>query len=238
MSSLRKTSGDFWSSDEFDMAEYGGSIIDIVPSRDADYYIFASTHRSERGSQSFTAHTPGNWGEAGMGGAPKTLNIAYGSKIAAAARKMAELSKKSLGWGVSIEADHHGPTLNRPVLFVEIGSTENEWKNPEAGRIAAEGILSAIRQSDAPFVLAGFGGNHYCSKFGPKAISGECVFGHIIPGYSLERDGIENGMVLQAIQKNVESVEAAAIAWKGLKGELRSRLISMLEENGIKWVRM
>ena len=34
--------GNFWSSPGFDMAQYPGRIIDIVPSHDAECYIFGS----------------------------------------------------------------------------------------------------------------------------------------------------------------------------------------------------
>lgn len=50
------------SSKFFDMAEYPGSIVEIVPAHDADYYIFASTHRSASNTPGFSVHTPGNWG--------------------------------------------------------------------------------------------------------------------------------------------------------------------------------
>ena len=235
---MERQDGGFWASDKFNMAEYGGSIIEIVPSHDAEYYVFASTHKSESGKPNFTAHTPGNWGGADMGGMMRTLNISCGSRIAAAVRRMKKLSDGLMGWEVSVEADHHGPTLSRPVLFVEIGSTEKEWINPEAGKIAAEGVLAAIANVESGPVYVGFGGGHYCPKFGPKIIDGAAVFGHIIPGYSLEKDGIDDEMVKQALQKNVENVSSAAIDWKGMKGGTRAKLVSTLEALQIKWVRM
>ena len=45
-------------------------------------------------------------------------------------------------------------------------------------------------------------------------------------------------MVKQAIERNVENVEAAAIEWKGVKGEARAKLVATLEALQIKWVRM
>lgn len=237
MAPLESAGENYWSCEKFGMAEYNGRIVDIEPSREDDFYVFASTHKSEKAKPSFTAHTPGNWGGAMLGGKPRTLNIAFGSKVAAAVRKMKELSGQSLGWEVSVEVDHHGPTLSKPVLFVEIGSGENEWSNKQAGRIAAEGILAAIGAGKAESVDVGFGGSHYCPKFGPMIISGKCVLGHIISGYSLERDGVGEEMVEQAFEKSAEPAKAAMIDWKGIKGGTRGQLIPILESMGIKWVK-
>ena len=235
--SLAQEGEGFWSCKEFDMAEYKGRIVEIEPSRDAGCYVFASTHKSEKGKPSFTAHTPGNWGSAMLGGTPRTLNVACRSKVAAAARRMKELSEKSLGWEVSIEVDHHCPTLGKPVLFVEIGSSEPEWGNADAGRIAAQGVLAAIGASPQGEVAVGFGGSHYCPKFRPIALSGKQAFGHIISGYSLERDGVDEGMLGQAFSRSVEKAGFAMIDWKGIKGETRGRLISALEGMGIEWMK-
>jgi len=158
---LKQESGGFWASPSFDMEECPGSIIDIVPFHDAGCYIFASTHRSESGKPCFTAHTPGNWGAAGMGGEPRTLNIASASRLSAAVRKMKALSEaSSLKWGISVEVDHHGPTLSKPALFVEIGSSEKEWGIIEAGVICAQGIIAAAAAEPAPEACIGFGGTH------------------------------------------------------------------------------
>jgi len=225
----------FWSSPLFDMAEYPGRIIDIVPSHDAECYIFASTHRSESAKPCFTAHTPGNWGEAGMGGTPRTLNIASAARLSAAVRKMKGLSdSSSLKWEISVEVDHHGPSLGRPVLFVEIGSSEKEWGLPEAGMICAQGIIAAATAEPVQEACVGFGGTHYCPKFTAIVLSGTPL-GHIISGYSLERDGVSEEMVRQALGKNDCRITRALLDWKGIKGGKRQELIACLEKIGVEW---
>ncbi len=232
---MEEKTGNFWSAAEFDMAEYSGSIVEIVPVHQADYYIFASTHKSSSNSPGFSVHTPGNWGEADLGGKPRTLNTALPSKIKIIARKMRELSYPSLKWPVAVEVDHHGPTLATPVLFAEIGSTEAEWKNPEAGRIAAQAILAAIKSDETFPAHVGFGGSHYSPKFTPKILDGGIAFGHIISGYSLERSGLDEEMVRQAMEKNAEKIESALLDWKGIKGGTRGKLIAVLDSLKIKW---
>ena len=226
---------DFWSSPSFDMAQYPGKIIDIVPAHDADCYIFASTHRSESAKPCFTAHTPGNYGAADMGGEAHTLNIASAARLSAAVHKMKELSDaSSLKWEVAVEVDHHGPTLARPVLFVEIGSSEREWGIPEAGMICAQGIIAAAQAAPLAEAAVGFGGTHYCPKFTRTILSGTPL-GHIISGYSLERDGVSEEMVKQAIEKNDCKITRALLDWKGIKGARRAELVSCLEKLGVPW---
>ncbi|MFA6908092.1 MAG: D-aminoacyl-tRNA deacylase [Candidatus Micrarchaeia archaeon] len=224
-----------WSSPAFDMAEYPGRIIDIVPPRDAECYIFASTHKSESGKPCFTAHTPGNWGEAGMGGSPRTLNFASASRLSAAVLKMKELSDAStLEWEVAVEVDHHGPTLSKPALFVEIGSSEKEWGMPEAGAVCAQGIIAAANAAPIAEACAGFGGTHYCPKFTGSVLAG-LPLAHIISGYALERDGASEGMVRQAIERSDCKVTRALLDWKGIKGGRRQELVACLDALGVKW---
>lgn len=225
----------FWKGADFDMAEYDGSIVEIVPKHDAGCYIFASTHKSGSGLANFTAHTPGNWGAAELGGSARTLNIAYGSKIQAAVQEMKRLSDSSIGWPVGMEVDHHGPCLEKPVLFVEIGSGQAQWGNEAAGEIAAKGVLAAVRAKDASCVKVCFGGTHYCPKFGPLVLFGKSTLGHIISGYSLERDGVDEERLKQAMGKNFEGADGALLDWKGIKGETRGKLIAALESLHIKW---
>ena len=225
----------FWSARDFDMAEYDGSIVEIVPDLDAEYYIFASTHKSSSNARSLTVHTPGNWGNADLGGMPRTLNIAHPSKLKAAAQKMSELVAQLPGWQVSVEVDHHGPSLSRPVMFAEIGSTEEEWKNELAGSIVAQAIVAAIRNETVWPAYVGFGGTHYTPKFTPKIVAGGIAFGHMISGYSLERCLPDDEMVRQAFEKNAEKIEGVLLDWKGIKKEAKDGLIVALESLGIPW---
>lgn len=227
----------FWSCTLFSMAEYDGRIVDIVPSHDADCYIFASTHRSESAKPCFTAHTPGNWGEAGLGGKPRSLNVASAARVAAAVRRMKELSEASpLKWDVAVEVDHHGPTLSKPVLFVEIGSSEKEWSMEEAGRICAQGVIAAAKAEPASEAAIGFGGTHYCPKFTNTVLSGT-LLGHMISGYSLERGGVDGEMVRQAIERNDCRITRALLDWKGIKGGARRQLVACLDGLGMPWER-
>ncbi|MCX6773176.1 MAG: hypothetical protein NTV88_05420, partial [Candidatus Micrarchaeota archaeon] len=222
LEAFKEKKGFFYEGADFDMAEYAGNIIEIVPTHDAECYIFASTHKSESKTPCFTVHTPGNWGNADMGGEQRMLNIAMPARLKTAALKMKELSAaSSLGWQVSVEVDHHGPTLNKPVMFAEIGSSEEQWKNPEAGLIVAQAIIAAIRNTNVWPAYVGFGGTHYAAKFGGRMLDEGVTFGHIISGYALEKYSADGGRVLQAMNKNSEKIVCALLYWKGIKGDTR-----------------
>ena len=55
---------------------------------------------------------------------------------------------------VTLEATHHGPYVEVPACFVEIGSTPNEWGCPEAGAMWAECLLDyfAIPYEESPII--------------------------------------------------------------------------------------
>lgn len=221
------------SSQFFDMAEYPEEIIHIVPTHAADYYIFASTHRSASNAPSLTVHTPGNWGGAELGGTPSTLNVAFGSKVKVIAQALKK--QNTLNWQVAVEVDHHGPNLEKPVLFVEIGSTQEEWENKAAGEIVAKAIIEAAASKAAFPCFVGFGGSHYAPKFAPKIIDGDIALGHIISGYALERDGVDAERIKQALEKNAEPVVCVLIDWKGVKKEAKDALVAVLSSLSIKW---
>ncbi len=166
-----------------------------------DLFIFASTHRSESGIPCLTAHTPGNWGRADLGGAPRTLARAAPNLLKRVLQKTnARAQEEKLGWTVCAEVTHHGPTLNTPSLFVEIGSTENEWKNETAGRIVADSIMHALdddtrfdcaifEEQKCAFARQASSSARRCPFFAKRKIgSANCAFGvggtHYAPAFT------------------------------------------------------
>ena len=89
--------------------------------------IFASKHRSKDGRKTLTVHHTGNFGEGKFGGRPQELATAA-PRIALSLLKSLKASVTS--YKVSYEATHHGPSdILVPSVYVEIGSTEVEWRD-------------------------------------------------------------------------------------------------------------
>ncbi|MFO7872800.1 MAG: D-aminoacyl-tRNA deacylase [Candidatus Undinarchaeales archaeon] len=203
------------------------------PEIETDLFIVASTHRSKTNKASLTVHPTGNWGSADIGGNEHELS--YTSPEALAVGLRAINSRKIKGFDVSMEATHHGPTnWKTPLIFIEIGSTETEWKNKEAGKVIAESI-SEINDSEQEFEnYVGFGGIHYCPYFTKRILENEEIsVGHVAPKYAA--NDLDKKIIKEAFEKS--NAEKALFDWKGLRSKERNKILNILEELGIDYER-
>ncbi|XP_027771855.1 D-aminoacyl-tRNA deacylase-like isoform X3 [Solanum pennellii] len=51
--------------------------------------------------------------------------------------KIAESHNLIPEFEITFEATHHGPVTTKPTMFIEIGSTEEYWKRPDAAQVVA-----------------------------------------------------------------------------------------------------
>ncbi|SEW09724.1 D-aminoacyl-tRNA deacylase [Thermococcus thioreducens] len=196
---------------------------------------FASRHSSKQRLPALTVHVTGNWGNAMYGGRDESLAIAQPSAMKLALMKMNELN--DLGWTVCYEATHHGPSeLEVPSFFIEIGSSEEEWVIDRAGEIIAETtvyVLENYRKAKFP-VAIGIGGGHYAPKQTKRALETEVAFSHIAAKYA---HPLGKELVLKAIERTAEKVEAIYVDWKGSKGETRQMARALAKELGLEFIR-
>nr|WP_269852091.1 D-aminoacyl-tRNA deacylase [Methanosarcina horonobensis] len=137
--------------------------------------------------------------------------------------------EKGLKYDVTLEVTHHGPTeLSVPSVYAEIGSTEAQWKDPEAGEVAAKAIL-AVSLEKVPAAL-GFGGGHYAMRQTGLLLETEISFGHNFPKYQLEF--VDEALIRQAIEKS--GAEFAYFDRKSMKSEDRNRISEILEKLELK----
>ena len=194
--------------------------------------IFLSRHSSASGIPTLSVHTPGNLGEARFGGIPRRVSVSPASAMKMALREMAGMrAKMELNYKVSYEATHHGPSLDVPSMFVEVGSSPEQWRDERAAEaVAHAAIAAASKQSRYPAAL-GIGGPHYNAKFTRIALSKETAFGHMIPKYATS--GVDLEIVEQCIERTVENVESVILDWKGIRGADKKRLTTILDEIGV-----
>jgi len=156
--------------------------------------VFASRHKSVSNMRTLTVHPIGNYGKAEMGGRDQTLVPAAPHDMTAALK---ELSRRAAGlkYQVSLEATHHGPFLRTPTFYIEIGSDEEAWKEPEPARAIAETIHSLL-VTDAPRceIALGVGGGHYVPRITDVAREKKISFGHMLPSYAFE-EGLRHDML-------------------------------------------
>ena len=193
--------------------------------------LFISRHSSESGTPTLSVHTPGNLGEAELGGLPRMVSVSPANAMREALKAMQKLrDEMRLEYEVCYECTHHGPSLNLPAMFVELGSSPKQWNDLNAAEAVAHATIKAIStfgKAEAKAVL-GIGGPHYNSKFTRIALESETAFGHMIPKYAIPYTAAE--ILRQCVEKTLEKVEYAILDWKGIKGEHKAKLVEMLQE--------
>jgi D-aminoacyl-tRNA deacylase len=201
---------------------------------EAKLIIFISKHSSQSGKPTLSVHAPGNFGDAQLGGLPKTLSVSSASAMQSALKALMRYKEVlNLGYEVSFECTHHGPSLDVATMFVELGSSSAQWCDLKAAEAVAHSAISAIANFMAPTYSAvlGIGGTHYNQRFTLMALVGEAAFGHMIPKHAVHL--IDPDMLRQCIEKTLERVPLAVLDWKGIKGEDKSNLLNALETVGL-----
>jgi len=165
-----------------------------------DAILVASRHKAESGKPALTVHPIGNFDAADFGGLPRRL-VPTAPRIMARVLRRLRAEAAGLKHQVTYEATHHGPYLQTPTAFVEIGTDETSWNDADLGRRVARALLAASEPSagDVAPVLVALGGSHYAPKATDLARQSKANFGHIIPGYALDR-GLAPEVALDAIR--------------------------------------
>ncbi len=204
-----------------------------------DLIIFASRHRSEAQRPAFLAHLTGNWSsKAEFGGNPRELSLASALLFKAGFLSLLENSKICtvlVNFSTDIEVTHHGPTtLEKPLIFMELGSTKEEWSIDEAGEVVANSIINAIykyldfKEKKDQYIGLGFGGTHYAPNFQRLVINSNVAMSFICPKYYIQE--LNRDLIAQMIENTLESVDYFIIDWKGTNSEDKKHLVPLLEE--------
>ena len=147
--------------------------------------VFPSIHRSERMVASLTVHPLGNPGASNdMGGRPRALVPTDPERMVTTLRRLEEQCRP-LNLPATYEATHHGPLVELPAFFVEVGSGERTDPSPEAIRILAD-VIPKIEAASGDRVALGVGGGHYVPHFTELALERRWAFGHLLSRHALE----------------------------------------------------
>ncbi len=202
----------------------------------AQLIVFISRHSSQSGTPTLTVHTPGNFGEAQLGGLSRCVSICSAQAMATALKALSRLKhERHLDFEVSYEATHHGPSLSVPTMFVELGSSEPQWRNLDGAAAVADAAMEAIANFDnttQPAVL-GIGGPHYNNKFTELALTGGVTVGHMIPKYAVSE--VTADLLRHCIPRTREPVGSVVVDWKGIQSKDKSNVLSALQEVGLSF---
>jgi len=186
-----------------------------------------------------TTHWTGNTtARADFGGKPKSLSPTDPRRLRTALLALDSAREtRSLNYAVTLEATHHGPTeLGIPTLFVEIGSTEKEWNDAEAGAAASAAIWKAATDPANGKAAVGFGGGHYCNKHCTAIREDGYALSHVFSKYFFE--DYDRALVGMAFDKTLGGCRTAILDWKGIRGSDRSVLLDDLKQMNVEIVRV
>ncbi|MFH1785407.1 MAG: D-aminoacyl-tRNA deacylase [Candidatus Micrarchaeota archaeon] len=208
------------------------TVLDIPDDIGSDSIIMLSSHKSKTPGKMLTAHIPGNWGDAGMGGEPKTLNIADACLLQKIAKEMKKEADR-IEWQFCLEADHHGPTIKIPIMFVEIGNNEEQWRDRKAAEAIANAIVASLGPVENCESVVGFGGGHYQKRLTEVVVSDNIAVGHMAPKYVI--DNIDEDMFRQALEKNVEKVTKIVVLKDETNTNQKEKIKKLAEKFNVEY---
>ena len=197
--------------------------------------IFPSRHAAASGKPSLTLHpigvphlelneSPPFGGLAGFAPPPSTRLASWWKML----NNYVADTDLGMKFELTLEVTHHGPKLDVPAMFIEIGSTNKDWPNQHAAellaRIIADGMalnggsdvgLWDSELNSGELVLITLGGGHYAPRANKLAALDGIWLGHMLATYALpfvksdDEDKIPKGTWRQAIDAVVNSTKAA-----------------------------
>lgn len=201
-------------------------------------YIFLCRHRADSGIPSLTVHTTGNFtGKPFLGGRPMEVGRVdpdlQKNYIIALNKRRSQLD----GFEVTVEATHHGPTsLQKPVLFVELGSSEKNWGDDHAGGVVGDALIEALEGTKTwDRVAIAFGGTHYPMKVNKLLLETDIAVASVVAKHSLE--AVNEAMFGQLIQKSTRFPRIVGLDWKGM-GSSKDRILGFAKQFSLEVMKL
>lgn len=212
--------------------------LDLEKINQYDFIIFASKHESEKKQKTLSVHAPGNWRQAELGGEKekicKTSALFQKQIFERLNKNVTEHNLKE--YNITLECTHHGPLIDKPCIFIEIGATEIEWEDRRTGFVIAKTIRDIIQNfKKNPYneIAVGIGGPHYCPNFNKIQLNSNVAISHVIPQYAFP---LTEEMIQEAINKTEEEVDFVVLDWKGLgNAEQRQQILKILDKLYIQY---
>ncbi len=194
---------------------------------DVSSVIFLSKHSSKANIKSLTVHPVGNLRKAELGGYDNVIVPSDPVNMSASLRYIKNNYNGNY-FEVTFEATHHGPYLDKPAYFIEIGTTENEWNMVEIQELMAHAVIERKPENYKNYV--GVGGGHYAPKISSYFFENKINIGHIIPKYVHEfitEEEIENTVI------KTENCSGFYMDSHGTKGRVKTMVKSIADKRGL-----
>jgi D-aminoacyl-tRNA deacylase len=220
--------------------------------------IFPSRHSAASGNASLTLHPIGTMqvpdGETPEYGGKAADCPPPNPRIAAWWRELNRVANDLSEFDLSLETTHHGPWIETPSLFIEIGSTDLTWGHMGAAKILAGIIYRGLgldggnglgQWNGNGRVVVTLGGGHYAPRGNLLASHEGIWLGHMLATYALpfvkNEDDTVSGMWENSIRKAIKATELAfpggeivcSMDKKAFKGWQRQAIRELLSELGV-----
>ncbi len=184
---------------------------------DIDFVAILYRHASKSGEKCFTVHATGDVSKNLLSKCCPSYMKLFLNEIYNVAYEL------GCNYKISIEGTHHGPIVNVPIFFVEIGSDESAWRDESAVKVISEAALRVLKKKPKNYRNAiAIGSNHYSEKFTKIQLDTEFAIGHFLPKYYLEN--INEEIVKNALEKSNANI---ILADKKVKGKYKDMLKKM-----------
>ncbi len=185
--------------------------------------VFLSRHKAASGKRSLTVHPIGNWGRADYGGRDATV-VPSAPHLMSSLLRQLKKEAAGLDFDITFEVTHHGPYLETPTLFIEIGSSEATWGDLDAAQAIARSLMN-VEVSAYP-VAMGIGGGHYAPRFTESSLLKKIDFGHMLPNHAFDLEDREG--LADMIRRGMEG-SGASLAYIHRKSMKRSEATLLSE---------
>ncbi|MGI0101323.1 MAG: D-aminoacyl-tRNA deacylase [Nitrosotalea sp.] len=238
MQDMRKQ-GDIYHGKNFDLVVISTPAISadwIEEKYQYDSYVFLSKHASESGTLALTCHSTGNFSEAQFGGFPRQIAIPHPYLQKSYMKHLWTKRNIFSKFEITIEATHHGPTaLNKPTLFIEIGTTQKEWNDKNLCENVAKIIVEEIcKEPEKHKIAICFGGTHYPKKFNKELIEGEFALGTVMPKHAL--DNLDDALFSHMLDRN-KVASYALVDWSSL-GKNKQKVVNLIQTTDLEMIKI
>lgn len=190
--------------------------------------IFLSRHSSKAKVNSITVHPVGNFSTNDIGGRERNIARCAPEIQTAILRKMCDVYSGEK-YQVTFESTHHGPESNNRLIFAEIGTEPENWKDVDALRTLFLGVRDATPKNYPNYV--GAGGGHYAPKFSSYVLKENVNVGHIISKFRMDEIGKDE--ILMAVEKT-DKCKGFLVDKKGIKSAGMTMIREVADQLGLE----
>ncbi|MCL4452504.1 MAG: D-tyrosyl-tRNA(Tyr) deacylase [Candidatus Thermoplasmatota archaeon] len=194
--------------------------------------VFLSKHSSSAGVKSLTVHPVGNLRKAELGGFDNVIVPSDPEGMGASLRYI-KSNYHGNYFEITFEATHHGPYLEKPSYFIEIGTTEKEWKMDGIAELMAKSVIGGEIKKYSNYV--GVGGGHYAPKLSTYFFENEINIGHIIPKYTHEIISMEE---IENTVKKTPECKGFLMDAHGTKGRVKDMIGTIADRMNLEIIRI